>query len=92
MSDARFDWDAMLEAQRNMTALALPSAYDNRHSYNPPAVERPAMDDKQFWFDEQREIEANLLANPIVMAHTVAELKLRVAALEREIENGNGTD
>jgi hypothetical protein len=56
--------------------------YDDRFAHNPPKVEQPAMDDAQFWYDEQREIEANLLSNPQVMAHTVADLKLRVKELE----------
>jgi hypothetical protein len=69
-----------------MSAVGFVIKHDDRFEYNPPKVERPAMSDEQFAFDNQREIEAGLLANPIVMAHMVMLLRDRVDELERKID------
>lgn len=61
--------------------------HDPRHSYNPPAVPRPAIDDAQFAYDNQREIEVGILSNPAVLAQVVIDLKHRVEQLERETDD-----
>lgn len=60
--------------------------HDERHSYNPPAVDRPTMTDAQFVYDNQREIEVGILANPAVLAQQFMIMRDRIAELESAIE------
>jgi hypothetical protein len=68
-----------------VNAMATRPPYDDRMSYNPPPVTDPAMDDAQFWYDEQRQILESVIANPSMMAHIVMDLRERVT----ELENGH---
>ena len=65
-----------------MSAVALEARYDDRFWFNPPKVERPAIDDAQFVYDLQREVEASVVTNPVVMAHLLIELRDKIRDLE----------
>lgn len=69
-----------------MNALALIIPHDKRDlAHNPPPVIAPAIDQAQFDYDAQREVEASLITNPVVMAHMIIELRDRIKALEGKI-------
>jgi len=67
------------------TAIGRPQVYDDRFAYNPPRLDAPAISQEQFDYDNQRDIEAALLANPVVMAHTIMMVKDRLSRLEDKI-------
>jgi hypothetical protein len=53
-------------------------------------VENPAMDEKQFWFDEQRLIKERVLMTPEIMVAKLLELENRVQALEEHNDDVSG--
>jgi hypothetical protein len=66
--------------------LAHVHRHDERFTYNPPAVPRPAMDEDQFWYDEQRDIEVALLANPAHLAHAFMRQRDELKLLREELD------
>jgi hypothetical protein len=75
-------------------AIALIDGYtqshDYRYSHNPPPLVSPAMEQEQFEYDNQREIEASLLAVPQVMAQHFLLLRDRVEFLEAQLASMKG--
>lgn len=61
--------------------------HDGRHDYNAPVITAPAMDQKQFDYDNQRLIEDAVLLTPPMLAWAVSDLRKRV----KELEDGHGS-
>jgi hypothetical protein len=51
-----------------------------------PPIDNPTITQEQFWYDENRRVREQALANPEIMAQTVLILSDKVAHLEDQIE------
>lgn len=70
---------------RQHQALAIVK-HDSKHAYNPPAVFAPAISQAQFEYDEQRDMEVALLANPTHLAFKMQEEQAEKQRLVERIE------
>ena len=64
--------------------------HDNRHDYNAPLIEAPAMAQEQFDYDNQRQIDDAVLLQPAMLAFVIRDLKDRVKELEDRINDNRG--
>lgn len=84
--------ELIIHSWLDRSAIGRPNAHDERFSYNPPAIIAPAMDQSQFDYDNQKEVEANFLANPSIAAHVIMELRDRILELERRLNDDNRSE
>lgn len=73
-------------AMQGRYALAKVVKHDDRHGYNPPAVIAPAIDQEQFNYDMNREVELAVLSNPGVMAHRITVQAQQIADQAKRLD------
>lgn len=85
--DDKFGWMDKSKIARGLGALIRQNHDDRKRvaSYNPPAVMAPAIDQAQFDYDMNREIEMNVLANPQILAHRVVVQEQELQAMRNRL-------
>jgi hypothetical protein len=81
-------WLDKSKIMRGLYALSKQS-HDDRlavATYNPPSVLAPAIDQAQFDYDMNREVEMNVLANPSILAHRVVLQEQELEAMRERLD------